>query len=113
MLQIKVSKMKNIGIVGSDLKDIEKVLHAWQDPVVSGSPPKSKIEGKKLTMIREAPTQCPAMVVAKQMNLPVEIVCNTVAFPMFRGVAEAVNPKAKHTSVEIASKECIDAIELP
>lgn len=104
---------KNLGIVGSDLKDIERVLHAWQDPAISGPPPKSVIEGKKLTMIREAPAQCPAMQVAKQMNLPVEMVCNTVAFPMFRGVAEAVNPKAKHTSVKIATKECIDAIELP
>jgi hypothetical protein len=104
---------KNIGIVSSDLKDIERVLHAWQDPTVMGPPPRSMIEGKKLTMIREAPAQCPAMVVAKQMNLPVEMVCNTVAFPMFRGVAEAVNPKAKHMSIKIASKECIDTIELP
>ena len=104
---------ENLGVVGSDLTAIERVLHAWQDPVVSGRPPKSKIEGKKLIMTREAPTQCPAMAVAKQMKLPVEMVCNTVAFPMFRGVAEAVNPKAKHTSVKIASKECIDAIEVP
>jgi hypothetical protein len=104
---------KNIGIVGSDLKDIERVLHVWQDPAVLGPPPRSMIEGKKLTMIREAPAQCPAMVVAKQMNLPVETVCNTVAFPMFRGVAESVNPKAKHTNVKIASKECIDTIEIP
>jgi hypothetical protein len=103
---------KNIGIIGSDLKDIEKVLHAWQDPAVLGPPPKSTIAGNRLTMIREAPAQCPALVVAKQMNLPVEMVCNTVAFPMFRGVAEAVNPKAKHRSVKIASKECIDTIEL-
>jgi len=101
------------GVAGSGLKDIEKVLHAWQDPTVLGPPTKSTIEGSKLTMTREAPTQCPALAVAKQMNLPIELVCNTVAFPMFRGVAEAVNPKAKHTSVKIASKECIDAIEIP
>ena len=100
------------GVVGSDLKDIEKVLHAWQDPSVVGPPPKSKIEGKKLTIIREGPTQCPALYVAKQMKLPLELVCNTVSFPMFRGVAEAVNPKAKHTSVQISSKNCIDTIEI-
>ena len=101
------------GVVGSGLKDIERVLHAWQDPAVLGRPPKSTIEGKKLMLTREEPTQCPAMIVAKQMNLPLEMVCNTVAFPMFRGVAEAVNPKAKHTSVQIHSKKCIDAIEIP
>ncbi len=100
------------GVVGSGLEDIERVLHAWQDPTVLGSPPKSKIEGKRLTMIRESPTQCPALHVAKQMNLPLEMICNTVAFPMFRGVAEAVNPKAKHTSIQISSKKCIDAIEI-
>jgi hypothetical protein len=101
------------GVAGSSLKDIERVLHAWQDPATSGPPAKSTIEGKKLTMTREAPTQCPAMLVAKQMNLPLEMVCNTVAFPMFRGVAEAINPKAKHTSVQIHSKKCIDTIEIP
>lgn len=101
------------GVVGSGLKDIESVLHAWQDPAALGPPVKSKIEGKKLTMTRESPTQCPALHVAKQMNLPLEIVCNTVAFPMFRGVAEAVNPKAKHTSIQIKSKKCVDTIEIP
>jgi hypothetical protein len=103
---------EKVGVAGSGLKDIESVLHAWQDPSTVGPPAKSAIEGNKLTMIREAPTQCPAMVVAKQMNLPVEMVCNTVAFPMFRGVAEAVNPKAKHTSVKIAGDKCVDMIEI-
>ncbi len=100
-------------ITGSGLKDIETVLHAWQDPYVLGPPPKSRIEGKRLTMTRENPTQCPALHVAKRMNLPLETVCETVAFPMFRGVAEAVNPNAKHISVKISSAKCIDAIEMP
>ena len=104
---------KQAGITGSNLKAIEKTLHAWQDPVVLGPPPKSTIEGNRLTMIRESPTQCPALHVAKRMNLPLEMICENVAFPMFRGVAEAVNPKAKHTSVQIASAKCIDAIEIP
>jgi len=101
------------GVVGSGPKDIERVLHAWQDPATLGPPAKSTVEGKRLTMTREAPTQCPAMLVAKQMNLPLGMVCNTVAFPMFRGVAEAINPKARHTSVQIDSKKCIDVIEVP
>ena len=103
---------KQAGITGSGLQDIEKVLHAWQDPVVLGPPPTSKIEGKRLTMTRESPSQCPALHVAKRMNLPLEMICENIAFPMFRGVAESVNPKAKHTSVQIASEKCIDAIEI-
>jgi hypothetical protein len=103
---------KQANIAGSDLKDIEKVLHAWQDPVVLGPPPKSNIEGKRLNMAREGSTQCPALHVAKRMNLPLKMVCETVAFPMFRGVAASVNPKAKHISVQIASEKCIDAIEI-
>jgi len=113
-LGINIGKQtkEKAGITGSSLQDVEKVLHAWQDPAVVGPPVKSKIEGKKLTMIRESPTQCPALYVAKQMNLPLELICNTVSFPMFRGVAEAVNPKAKHTSVQITSKKCIDTVEI-
>ncbi len=104
---------KQAGITGSSLKDIERALRAWQDPFVLGPPPKSKIEGKRLTMTRESPTQCPALHVAKRMNLPLSMICENVAFPMFRGVAESVNPRAKHTSVQIASEKCIDAIEIP
>ena len=101
------------GVRGSDLNDIESVLRAWQDPVVLGPKPKSKIEGKKLTMTRESSTLCPALQVAKQMNIPLEIVCNTVAFPIFRGVAESVNPDAKHTNVQISQEKCVDIIEIP
>jgi hypothetical protein len=107
------NQIKEKAGAGSSLKDIESVLHAWQDPAALGPPVKSMIEGKKLTMTRESPTECPALHVAKQLNVPLETVCNTVAFPMFRGVVEAVNPKAKHTSVQINSKKCIDTIELP
>lgn len=104
---------KQAGITGSGLIDIEKTLHAWQDPVVLGPPPTSKIEGKRLTMTRESPTQCPALHVAKRMNLPLAMICENVSFPMFRGVAESVNPDAKHISVQIAREKCIDAIEIP
>ena len=124
-LQIAKNFMKQLGtnignqlkqqtsITGSGLEDIEIVLHAWQDPVVLGPPPKSRIEGKRLTLTRDNPTQCPALHVAKRMNLPLETVCKTVAFPMFMGVAAAVNPDAKHVSVQISSARCIDAIEIP
>ena len=104
---------KETGVTGSSLEDIERVLRAWQDPVILGPKPKSKIEGKRLTMTRESPSQCPALHVAKQMNLPLEMVCNIVALPIFKGVVQAVNPSAKHTSVQIATPKCVDAIEIP
>lgn len=104
---------KQAGTTGSSLKDIEKTLHAWQDPVVLGPKAKSKIEGKRLTMTRENPTQCPALHVAKRMNLPLAMICETVVFPMFKGVAESENRKAKHTSIQLSSEKCIDAIEMP
>jgi hypothetical protein len=79
---------------------------------VLGPTPKSKIEGNKLTIVRDSPTQCPALQVEKRINVPLETVCKTVAFHMFR-VAEAVNPKAQHKSIQIHSKKCIDEIEIP
>jgi len=56
------------GIKGSTIQDIERVVHAWMDPAVLGPPVKTKVEGKKLAAIREGPTQCPALHVAKQLN---------------------------------------------
>ncbi len=100
------------GIKGSTIQDIERAVHAWMDPTVLGPPPKTKVEGKKLTAIREGPTQCPALHVAKQLNVPLEIVCNTLSFPMFRGVSKAINPNAKHSSIQISEKKCIDMIEV-
>ena len=101
------------GVVGSSLKDIEKVLHAWQDPVVLGPPPKSKIEGKKLTMIRENPTQCPALHIAKQMNLPLETVCGNICQPMFKGIAKSVNLNAEYKAVQMSQNKCVETIEIP
>jgi len=103
---------KDAEISGSDIKDIESALRAWQDSVILGPPPKSEIEGNKLIMKRKLPSKCPALQVAKQMNVPLETICKTVAFPMFRGVTKAVNPKAKHTSLKISREECVDVIEI-
>jgi hypothetical protein len=100
-------------VKGSSIQDVERVLHAWMDPTALGPPVKTKVEGKKLTAVRESPTQCPALHVAKQLNVPVELVCNTLAFPMFRGVFKAINPNAKHSNIQISEKKCIDTIEVP
>ncbi|MCP8304059.1 MAG: hypothetical protein H3Z50_01095 [archaeon] len=101
------------GIKGSSIQDIELVLHSWMDPAVLGPPPKTKVEGKKLIAIRESPTQCPALYVSKQLNVPLETVCRTIAFPMFRGVFRAINPDAKHSNTQISEQRCVDIIKVP
>ena len=104
---------ENEGIKGSSIQDIERALHAWMDPVVLGPPPESKVEGRKLIATRRSPSQCPALQVAKQLNVPLEVVCNTLAFPMFRGVFKAINRDSKHTNIEISQEKCVDMIEIP
>jgi len=101
------------GIKGSSIKDIELALHSWMDPVIIGPPPKTEVKGKKLTAIRESSSQCPALQVSKQLNVPLEMVCRTIAFPMFRGVLSAINPDAKHSNLQISEKKCIDIVDVP
>ena len=43
---------KQTGITGSELGDIDKFLHAWQDPVVLGPTPTSRIQSGRLTLAR-------------------------------------------------------------
>jgi hypothetical protein len=101
-------------IEGHDLEAIRKTVHVWQDPIFEGPPAESKIEGKTLTMMRNSPSRCPALYVARRMkDVPLELICNTVSFPMFRGVAKAVNQEAKHRSLQISEEKCVDVIELP
>ena len=101
------------GVTDSGIHDVEKVFHAWLGPALAPQKLKTSVEGNKLILTRESPTMCPAIIVAKQMNLPLEMVCNTVALQMFRGVARAVNPNAKHSNVQMSEKRCIDRIEIP
>ena len=100
-------------ITGSSIQDIELALHCFMDPVVIGPPPKTSIEGKKLTAIRANPTKCPALHISKQFNIPLEMVCRTIAFPVFRGIFKAINPEAKHSNTQIREERCIDLIEVP
>jgi len=101
------------GITGSGVREVERVFHIWLDPAVAPHKLKTSVEGKKLTVTREIPVRCPAIVVARQMKLPLETVCNTVALPMFKGVAKAVNPNAKTSNIEMSEHKCIDVIEIP
>lgn len=101
------------GVTGSGIHDVKKVFHAWLGPALAPRKLETSVEGNKLTVTRESPTMCPAIIAAKQMNLPLEMVCNTVALQMFRGIAKAVNPNAKHYNVQMSEQKCIDRIEIP
>jgi hypothetical protein len=101
------------GVTGSGIHDIERVLHTWLDPAIAPHKLKTSVDGNKLAVTRESPASCPAIAVAKQMNLPLEVVCNTVALPMLKGVAKAVNPNAKYSSIQMSEQKCIDRIEVP
>lgn len=101
------------GITGSGIEDIERVYHIWLDPALSPHKLKTSINGNKLNVIREAPTMCPAVIAAKQMGLPLKTVCNTVALPMFKGIAKAVNSNAEHSNLQMSEQKCIDRIEIP
>lgn len=86
------------GITGSNVSAIERVYHAWLDPAYMPHQPDIQVDGNVVRVTRTSPMLCPAMVVAKQMKLPLDKVCETVAIPMFRGVAKSVNNEAVHTS---------------
>jgi hypothetical protein len=107
------SQMKEKGgVVGSDAHAIEQVYHAWLDPAYAPNQPDIQVNDNIITVTRKSPMLCPAMVAAKQMSLPLDLVCETVAIPMFRGVAKAVNKNAVHTSIR-SQQKCIDKIQIP
>lgn len=104
------------GIVGSNIRDIERLINAWMDPSVAWPPHFSvstKVEGKKLTVTREKPTQCPALHVSKTLSIPVETICNFFAFPIFRGALKTINPNVKHYNIKTSEERCVDVIEIP
>ena len=100
------------GVTGSGIEDIEKVIHLWLDPVTAPQKVETRIEGNTLIIPRESPTMCPPLLVAQNLNVPVEMVCSTIAWPIFQGMAKAVNPNAKYSNVEISEQKCIDKIEI-
>ena len=100
-------------ITGSDIQDIERVYHTWLDPILAPNKLETKIEGNKLTVIRKSPTLCPGLVVAKQMNLPLETVCQNISQQMFKGIAKAVNPNAEYGTIQMSQQKCIETIEIP
>ncbi|MGC1120658.1 MAG: hypothetical protein WBA22_06150 [Candidatus Methanofastidiosia archaeon] len=104
---------KGMGITGSKIEDIEKVFHGWMDPMMKPFEPHVTVEGNKMIVSRESPAKCPPMVAAERMNVPLELVCKTLAWPIFQGVARAVNPDAIYSNVEVGQQKCIETIEIP
>ena len=51
--------------------------------------------------------------VAKQMNLPLEKVCNNISQQMFKGIAKAVNPNAEYSTIRMGTSKCVESIEIP
>jgi hypothetical protein len=100
-------------ITGSGIEDIEKLFKVFTRPLTTDAPARSSIEGNKLTVIRESPTLCPAIHVAKQLKVPLDTVCKTVNFPTLRGLVRAINPNAKHISVELGEEKCVETFEIP
>jgi hypothetical protein len=82
------------------------------DPAYAPSRPDIQVNGNEVFVTRKSPMLCPVMVASKQMNLPLGLVCETVAIPMFRGVAKSVNKDAVHTSTR-SKQKCIDKIQIP
>lgn len=99
------------GITGSGIHDVERLYHAWLDPTLAPRKLHTNVEGKKLTVTRESPTMCPGLIVANQMNLPLEAVCNNISQPMFQGIARAVSPNAKYSTVQMGQNICVETIE--
>lgn len=100
-------------VTGKDIQDIERVYHSWLDPILTPHKMETRIEGNKLIVTRASPTMCPGLVVAKQLNLPLETVCKNISQPMFKGIAKAVNPNAEYDTVQMNQQKCIETIEIP
>jgi len=100
------------GITGSGIHDIERIYHTWLDTTLKPHKLDMKVDGNKLTVTRESPQECPGLFVAKQMNLPLEMVCRNISQPLFKGVAKAVNPNVKYTAVQLSEEKCIETIEI-
>jgi SAM-dependent methyltransferase len=101
--------IRNVAFVdgtGENLPPFEK--HTFAPYVVD-----IEVKGNKLSVTRTSPTICLGLVMAKQLQLPLETVCHTISQPFFRGIAKAINPSAMYSAVQMSEPECIETIELP
>lgn len=104
---------KKGGVTGSDIHAVEQVMRAWLEPMMLGPSAKIEVEGNKLTLTRESPTECPMLYVSKQLKVPIETLCNNISTHVFGGVAKSVNPNAKYSSLQMSEQKCVEQIEIP
>jgi hypothetical protein len=100
-------------ITGTSIHDIERLYHAWLDPALAPQTLQTTVTKNTLTVTRKTPAKCTGLVVAQQMNLPLETICRTISQPLFTGVAKAINPNAIYTTVEMSQAKCEETITLP
>jgi hypothetical protein len=101
------------GITGSGIQAVEQLYHAWLDPTYAPYTVDIEVKGNKLIVARTSPTICLGLAMAKQLQLPLEMVCHTISQPFFKGIAKAINPHAMYSAVQMSEPKCIETIELP
>ena len=101
------------GISGTGIRAVEQLYHAWLDPTYAPYTVDIEVKGNTLSVTRTNPTMCLGLVMAKQLQLPLETVCHTISQPFFKGIAKAINPNAAYSAVRMSEPECIETIELP
>lgn len=85
---IGLALMRELNVVGDDLQSIVKVVNAFAQ---QGSTLTS-IQGDKAIITNRA--FCPIMASALMLNIPWKWLCPNFGWPIMKGIAHAVNPKA-------------------
>ena len=81
--------MKELNIKGDDLQALAKILNAFGKQVST----LTTIQDNRAIVANRG--FCPIMASALSLNIPWEWLCRNMGWPIIRGIAHAVNPKAK------------------
>lgn len=82
----------SLNIVGSDANAVAAAINAFIMQA-AGTPGACKVEGDKVVCDNEG--FCPVMEAVKMVNVPWDKIDLNYAWPMFEGIALAINPNAK------------------
>ena len=81
--------IKELNIKGDDLQALAKVLNAFGQQTST----LTTVQGNRAIVANRG--FCPIMASAISLNIPWEWLCRNMGWPIIRGMAHAVNPKAK------------------
>jgi hypothetical protein len=81
--------IKEHNINGDDIQAVAKVLNAFGQQTSTFT----RVQGKKAIVSNRG--FCPIMASAMSFNIPWKWLCRNYGWPLIRGIASAVNPKAK------------------